>query len=138
MHITKKAIITIVVCLLVVFIGYEYYRNLHQNEIQQVITPSTDLVMLRVGETGQAGGMTVYVNGVTDNRCPTDAQCIQAGDLKANVTLSISGSSTSSSLVIGKAEVFGGYTVLLQKIREEKEGGSDARFQLTFLVKKAN
>ena len=48
-------------------------------------------VTLAPGETARLAGQTVTVLRVQDSRCPINARCIQAGELKASV------------LVIGKA-----------------------------------
>lgn len=37
------------------------------------------------GETGRLGGQTVTVLRVRDSRCPINARCIQAGELRASV-----------------------------------------------------
>lgn len=59
-------------------------------------TPSTDddrvrapeEVTLRVGHTGEGAGLTITFNELTnDYRCPVDVNCIQAGAVVANITL---------------------------------------------------
>ncbi|SMB89264.1 hypothetical protein [Deinococcus hopiensis] len=55
-------------------------------------------VILVPGQTAQLGNQTVTVLRVQDSRCPINARCIQAGELKASV-LVIQGKTSRSRLL---------------------------------------
>jgi len=51
--------------------------------------PSNDAVTLKVGEKATVGDLTIQLNSiVSDSRCPDGAECIQAGSVVAEITLS--------------------------------------------------
>ena len=68
-------------------------------------SPFPASLTLAPGEQGNAGGLTVVFNGVTDDsRCPIDALCIQAGDANANITLTTGGVGSQYALTVNKAD----------------------------------
>jgi len=92
-------------------------------------------------------GQNVFINGVKitlnkivqDNRCPVDVQCIQVGQVTANVTLqSIKDKKTLDINSSGAPVPFGTYKISIEDIRPVRKVNSPIdpdSYVLTFRVK---
>ena len=108
----------------------------------------TGCVTPRVGEDGSVEarpGQTVNVNGprvtplkvLEDSRCPMEARCIWAGQVRLQVRIALGAGSELRELTLGKAEQVADGELTLQGVmpprstrRELKPG--DYRFAFTF------
>lgn len=71
--------------------------------IPAVATPVTGDVTLAAGQKGQVGDLSIVWNEpVLDSRCPKNAQCIRAGELIVNVSLSDKNGSKTTQISTGK------------------------------------
>jgi len=138
MHITRKALITILACLVVILLGYDYYQSKHPYN-EESIVPYKGLITLRVGETTSFDKLSIFLNGIPeDSRCPRGKECIRNGYVTARVTLSIGEVSTTTTLSsVGNEATFGGYHIFIQNvIPQANEVGSSTLYEVTFKVKR--
>jgi hypothetical protein len=64
----------------------------------------TEATSLSVNQSGRANGVTITLNSIiTDDRCPVDAVCVSAGDLRANTTLRSNGLQEQPNLSTGQS-----------------------------------
>lgn len=117
MHISNKGIISIVLCVIIVFVSYNYYAHEHWMSRKHLestpIATSTTVTSqhpseatFHVGETKTVGDITITLHAITgDSRCPTQVQCIQKGYITTNVTLTHGTSSKTLEIKEGAAPV---------------------------------
>lgn len=71
-------------------------------------------VTLGLGEKGTVGDLSITVNSiVSDSRCPSDVQCIWAGELKVNVTFAAQTKTETVDIVLGAPALYLWYKVAL-------------------------
>ena len=150
MQTSKRGILAIIACCVVVLISYEYYQ--HQNFLEttkQEVVKKPPVVDIRVADPnslyiGQGkiiGGLSVKLNDfIDDNRCPTDVKCIQAGAASFNVTLE-DGTTTRTRMLSSKGnkETLNDYTIAITKVSPERlasKGIPKDTYVVTFNVTK--
>ncbi len=101
------------------------------------------LVVLPVGRTGEVDGLFVRFDTlVTDNRCPVDVQCIEAGAVTARITL-MSGDITET-INLPQDQVpheFAGYRISIEAVSPVAQSTVTIRpeeYIVTFRVEKKN
>ncbi len=164
MHITKKALLAIVACFIVILIGYFFYAAKYQQRVLQTIqskhqpestvpetyplgtstAPSVPVVTkeslpLAIGQTGTFDTLSLKVNTLKgDSRCPVDVQCFRAGDVTVSVTLTDGAKSTTKNLTsLTPPYTFGSSTIAITEvtpIKKSKEEIKDTDYVFTFVV----
>lgn len=93
---TTKAIIILVVFIGILFLGRNYFANTNPevsenpNELGMVLPPQD--IQVAVGQTVDTMGISIRLNEVVqDVRCPVDVECIEAGAINTNITVSANG-----------------------------------------------
>jgi hypothetical protein len=138
--------------LIVLFGGLIYYTT-QDNRVVPATPPATSEpkeITLAVGDTAEAGGLDVTLVGITeDSRCPANVQCIQAGTVRADLSLSAvevsSGktpiaypiTATTTVSLLEPAYLLNEYSVTLKKVTPERQSSSEiapADYRLTFIV----
>jgi len=90
----KKYIIILIIVSLGIFLFIKYSpktaespENIEGNNNSRVMGPEE--ISLSVGETGKFSDLEIIFDEViSDSRCPSDVQCIQAGSVMLKLTLS--------------------------------------------------
>jgi hypothetical protein len=71
----------------------------------------------RVGDNKKIDNLNIQLTDITDSRCPTDVQCIWAGEVKAIATFSLGDKSESKTLtLLGVEEKILGYIVKFTQV----------------------
>lgn len=102
---------------------------------------ATSEITLGVGEKGKVGDVSIILNAVTqDSRCPADVQCIWAGAVSLNVTLSdtlhsetVDISSAETPRIFGENEI--SIVSIVPPSRSKKEI-LKSEYKITFHVEK--
>ena len=94
---------------------------------------------LAIGSSGEAAGLDIAVlEIVSDNRCPSDVQCIQAGKVVVKIEVGSGLSKKQEILELpGKSILFDGYEVGLTEVRpvpQTKNPTTIADYRVTILV----
>jgi hypothetical protein len=90
---TIKAIIILVVFSVGLVLGHNYFvKNAPVEEVggelEMVLPPQN--IQVKVGETQEVMGVSITLNGVVqDVRCPVDVECVEAGAINTDITLSV-------------------------------------------------
>ena len=165
MHIPKKAILTILLCFIIIIIGYFLYGANYQRKralpttrgipTQASTTPdipsqgtsatltlpvtTKESLPLSIGQTGTFDTLALKVNSLKgDSRCPTDVQCIRAGDVTVSVTFTDGAKSTTKNLTSGApAYLFGSSTIAVTDvtpIKKSKVEIKESDYTFTFVV----
>jgi hypothetical protein len=106
-----------------------------------VTSPTPNDTRLRVGQTGVVDDLTISLNSfVSDNRCPTDVQCIVKGSAKFSITLT-NKNNEAKTLTIDedKAITFAGHTISIASVFPEKVSTvsiESSQYRVTFHVGK--
>lgn len=93
---TTKAIIILVVFSVGLILGFNHFIKNPSAEQENsdnlgMVLPPQD-VSIPVGETEEVMGVSITLNEVVqDVRCPIDVQCIEAGAINTNITVSANG-----------------------------------------------
>ena len=96
---------------------------------------------LRVGESETLFvDLTIRLNQVRDSRCPKGVQCIWAGKVDVDVTLSANGNEETATLGLGEPHAFKGYTITVTGVQPEnqQEGVAQSAYVILFTVDNAN
>ena len=119
---TIKAIIILVVFVTGLILGYQHFvvnAPEQENEtLEQSIVLPPQVLSLQVGQTAQFMGLQIRLNEVVqDVRCPSDAECIEAGAVNTNLTLQVGDFSqdlfyTSDGIPL----TFEGYNISIQGV----------------------
>ena len=101
---------------------------------------NTDIT-LGVGEKVQTEGLSITLNSlVQDSRCPIDVQCIQAGAVNTNVTLTDSTHTVTKNFPSdGVPETFGDYKISIINIAPPRMSGREVaqnEYKITFHIEK--
>lgn len=101
------------------------------------VVATTTEVTIGPGQTGIIGGLSITFNSfVQDSRCPIDVQCIQAGAVTVNVTLSAGGQSEVRNFPSDEVPYsFGSYKIFIENIappRRSKTEIPPAEYRITF------
>jgi len=101
-----------------------------------VVATTTD-VTIGPAQTGVIGDLSIRFNSfVQDNRCPIDVQCIEAGAVTVNVTLSAGGQSEVRNFPSDEVPYsFGSYKISIVNIappRMSKTEIPPAQYRITF------
>lgn len=96
-------------------------------------------IVLEVGAKGTFKDLSITLNKITqDSRCPVDVQCIQAGTLIANSTLSIGSTTKTIDLTLGApAQEIGTYKVAVTEAlpaKESKKEITSKDYQVTYHI----
>lgn len=101
-------------------------------------TRSDGITRLRLGETASVDGPKVTpLRVVSDSRCPSNVQCVWAGELRVEVKVAIGSGATTRELVLGQPEaVADGKLELVEGLPYPRHGEpiypEDYRFGFTF------
>lgn len=156
MHITKKAFLTITLCLLIVLLGYVYYgtlrktaplemtpttnvENTPQEEASIMSTSTVKQLTLVIGQSKKIDDFTLTLNSfVQDSRCPIDVQCIQAGAVTVNVTFSIGTTTITKNMPSDEVpQEFQSYNISITDVappRKSKEEVAPKDYAITFKI----
>ena len=97
-------------------------------------------VTLALGAGDFIGGVNVTLNKiVSDSRCPIDVQCIQAGNVTANITLISDTDKETIEMDSTTPHMFGSYRVTMVNVLPVRKSGanlSPANYRITFTVDK--
>ncbi|MDD4989295.1 MAG: hypothetical protein PHV42_02615 [Candidatus Pacebacteria bacterium] len=99
----------------------------------------TSDVTLAIGQTGDAGGVMITLNSITqDSRCPSDVECIQAGMVQANIRL-VSGIYAETKILSSTEApyAFRNYLVSISSVLPAKESKVQilpSQYRITFHV----
>ena len=101
--------------------------------------PVTGDITLGVGQKGQVGDLGIVWNKpIDDSRCPAGVQCIWAGDVRVNVTMTLSGYSETTNLSTTNAGfLFDGHAVSITSVAPTPDQSSAISLQdyrITFHV----
>jgi hypothetical protein len=138
MHITKKGILSIFFCLIIIICASLYYRHeralqreaehaqaekIQEGIIQMQMTEEVKEAMFTVGETHVLHGITTTLTKiVSDNRCPVDVQCIVKGQVTVEVRF-VENEITEVHEINqdGKPFVFKGHIFTLKEVLPKKQ-----------------
>ena len=106
---------------------------------QNTTLPTTGDVTLGIGQMGQVGDLSIVWNKpIEDSRCPAGVQCIWAGDVRVNVTMSLAGYSETTNLSTTNAGfLFDGHAVSITSVTptpEQSSAISPQDYRITFHV----
>ncbi len=106
---------------------------------QNTSLPVTGDVTLAIGQKGQVGDLSLVWNKpIEDSRCPAGVQCIWAGDVRVNVTMSLAGYSETTNLSTTNAGfLFDGHAVSITSVTptlDQSSVISPQDYRITFHV----
>ena len=150
MQTSKRGIIVIIACCLVVLVSYEYYQNKNVLESRRLSIKKessvkvdrrvADANSLYVDQEKSINGLTVRLNAFfNDTRCPLQEKCATKGEVLFNVTLR-DGTTTVTRILSSKGnpELLNAYTIAVTKVLPEREaakGIEKEAYIVTFDVK---
>lgn len=87
---------------------------------------TVDVLMVAIGSSASAFGLTLTpVEVLEDSRCPADVNCIQAGTVRLEATLSdVSGESTKI-FTLGQATTTPTHEIVLSRVSPERESQTE-------------
>lgn len=149
MHITNKALISILICVVVILGAYKYYdtkykaMRLEKKQASLVQTPHTvasSTLTLAVGDSVSVDGLTFTLTAIIEDvRCPIDVQCKDSKGAIASITVQ-QGANIKTETIQEQKEgitVFG-KTILLTRVLPERlldQKIETKEYRLTFLIK---
>jgi hypothetical protein len=109
------------------YLGFQFDKAVQAPKI--VNTPTTREWKLSPGESIQLGNFTFTLNSVSnDSRCPSDVQCIQAGNATANLELGLGNQIVSKSIKSnGETLDYGGYKISVTDVTPTKKSGTQIK-----------
>ncbi len=149
MQTSKRAVVIILICCSIIFISYKYYKTqhaenmatptvIHEAPLIEKINSSTST--LSIGETKEINGVQVSLESITqDSRCPIDVQCIQKGNISAQVNLRLPYQTEKVNLSLGAPIGFGDYDITITDLSPQKSSGQEiatSSYRATFLIMK--
>lgn len=108
---------------------------------EPVVTSTNPDITLAVGQTGKFYDLSITLNAIVgDSRCPADVQCIWAGNVTVNITLSSNGETetrdmSSDGVPYGVPYKFGAYEISISNIEPAKTSPgktSTGDYRITF------
>lgn len=114
-------------------------RTIQPTVVQDASVPATGDIVLSVGQKGTVGNLSIVWNGpVQDSRCPTGVQCIWAGEVQVNATISLAEYSETKKISSGKpGYLFDGHRISIVAISPQPTQGTKltfADYQITFHI----
>lgn len=155
----KKAVIVIGILVVTAVLGFFVFNSFIYNEKQmdsnsvieeEVVTtpvastgPTMTAAVISLGQSALTQGLTIApVEVVSDSRCPSDVQCIWAGEIEVKTTLSTFVANGEHNMKIGaEPQVFGDYTVRLidaSPVHISTKPIAPSEYRLTYEVVKNN
>ncbi|HVU75331.1 MAG TPA: hypothetical protein VHD38_00625 [Candidatus Paceibacterota bacterium] len=97
-------------------------------------------LVLAIGQSGTALGVTLTPKTVLeDSRCPSGVQCIWAGRVRLNVTISSGLGTSDQEFTVGQTVTTEAETITLASVTPARAAGTEigsAQYRFTFEVKK--
>lgn len=151
MQTSKRAILIILACCVIITISYRYYKKQYVSTLETpVVThqrPSVEkgssaTTTLSVGATQEVSGVRMTLESITkDSRCPVDVQCIQAGNITANMTLVFPQEIIKMDLTLDVPISFGDYDITITNVTPLKKSAQEIKtsdYEVTLLVVKVS
>jgi hypothetical protein len=95
----------------------------------KTVDNESENVSLKMGETGQKDNLHMtFTSVVQDSRCPIDVQCIQAGTVVINTTLSAHGKTINKNISLDKGSgEFEGYKISVISVSPDRKSKSEIK-----------
>lgn len=123
-------------------IEFKKINTQNQVEVEAVKQPTLGDVVLSVGEEKSFGRLKIRLNSVpNDYRCPVDVQCIQAGAINTNITLTFDNETVTKNMPSDEVpQEFSGFKISISEINPPLYSGKTTRqsdYRIKFHIEKS-
>lgn len=118
-------------------------KTIQPTVVGNALVPTTGDITLSAGQPGTVGDLRIVWNEpLQDSRCPVGTQCIWAGEVKVNVTMTLAEYSETKVISSNKPPyLFDGHKVSIIGVTPQAKQGTQlgaGDYQITFHIEATN